>query len=104
VSSIAALVALAGGGGVAVGAALGSAWTRVRLGGTSVSTAATKPICGCSHSRGMHLEGKGECQGRRKLSANGIAEWLKCGCSMYDGPVPITEYYSPPMLPPGEGD
>jgi hypothetical protein len=56
---------------------------------------APKPVCTCGHARGMHRDGgKGECAVSTYMSVM-ASKGLKCPCLMYDGPIPLPEYYSP---------
>lgn len=84
-------VSLAVGGGlVLVG------WLAGRI---SRKTAAdpNKPICACDHPVSMHRE-EGGCAAeiKRPHSHKGF-EWVKCPCLRYVGPLPLDQYWAPPI-------
>lgn len=47
-----------------------------------------QPICGCGDHAAFHEGGTGGCH--KDFQYLGA-----CGCQVYTGPVPITEYYAP---------
>lgn len=68
-----------------------------------------KPICGCDHHNALHDPKTGECHGTDREVAHydtyGVARSWKqvpCKCRQYVGPKPIEEFFSTPMLPPGD--
>lgn len=77
------------------------------------SRAASKPgppqaaTCACKHVRSMHVDGRGHCTeidvDYRWVGPVGDQEQTRqeypCSCKIYDGPEPLTSYYSPEISP-----
>jgi hypothetical protein len=64
------------------------------------SRAAVKPAvlkCGCGHTRGSHKDGK-RCQAQWTVHINYQDRWVQCSCHQYDGPVPISDLFTPPTM------
>jgi hypothetical protein len=61
-----------------------------------------KPMCGCGHHRSMHKNG-GRCNvvtvhTNGMLSAS-FHQKYPCPCTEYVGPIPVSELWTPPLLP-----
>lgn len=66
------------------------------------AAATPKPVCTCTHARGMHKDGKGLCNVTTYLSLTAVSlnsKGLNCPCVMYDGPIPMDEIYAREVLP-----
>ena len=92
---------LVGGGLVCAG------WVIGRTGRLRRTVKDPDPECGCEHHLAMHDRTTGECHGtvmvpvRYNLNGSPTArEPVQCECRQYTGPVPVTEIWTPPTLPP----
>lgn len=59
----------------------------------------TGAVCSCHHPRGQHLDGKGACQTKSKVTVNGTQMFVPCSCQLYDGPEPLPQFYAPEIQP-----
>jgi hypothetical protein len=51
----------------------------------------TKLRCGCGHTKGFHVGGKGSCKSQPWDSV--------CKCQMYDGPITYDQYLAQELEP-----
>lgn len=92
--------------GIGAGLVFGGYWTRivaVRVKGRRVKS--PEPICGCDHHRSFHDPATGACHGQVYVGRDDdyMIVHRSCTCRRYAGPMPIEEFYSPQLLPPGDG-
>lgn len=61
--------------------------------------------CPCSHSLGAHKD-RGRCQAdvERYNDRGGYNEWVRCACTAYSGPLPIEDFYHPPLVISGDAE
>lgn len=76
--------------GWALGYSLGRSHRRLR------QPALVKPICGCNHTMGKHVDKTGACN-FSSFDPN-LDKIFQCSCLNYDGPVPLDAYYAPEII------